>query len=142
LQLAPGDSIVSVVAPKGRHTRSTPHIPLETHEFDPKKFIKKGKTSQEGLSVVVPSDFGNLHNSSFKTPVDIFNSPFIPSAGVSKSLDFEIFHVEHPPSTLHLEGESFQPHVSPDIVKWFRPGSLEYFPTLGFPTPSPISWCI
>jgi hypothetical protein len=36
-----------------------------------------------------------------------------------------------------LEGESFETHVSPDIVKWFRPRSLEYFPTLGFPTPPP-----
>jgi hypothetical protein len=37
-----------------------------------------------------------------------------------------------------LEGESFETPVSPDIVKWFRPRSLEYFPTLGFPTPPPI----
>jgi hypothetical protein len=48
------------------------------------------------------------------------------------------FPVELPPSSLHLEGESFETPVSPDIVKWFRPRSLEYFPTLGFPTPPPI----
>jgi ribonuclease HI len=138
LQLAPGDSTVSVVAPKGRHTRSTPQLPLETPEADPENIIKKGKTSQEGISTVVPGDSGNLHDSSFKTPVAASNSPFIPSVGVSRSLDFEIFPVELPPSSLHLEGESFDTPVSPDIVKWFRPRSLEDFPTLGFPTPPPI----
>jgi hypothetical protein len=39
-----------------------------------------------------------------------------------------------------LEGEIFETHVSPNIVKWFRPRSLEYFPTLGFPTPPPIKF--
>jgi hypothetical protein len=33
-----------------------------------------------------------------------------------------------------LEGECFEALVSPNIVKWFRPKSLEDFPTLGFPT--------
>jgi hypothetical protein len=37
-----------------------------------------------------------------------------------------------------LEGDSFDTHVSPDIVKWFRPRSLDYFSTLDFPTPPPI----
>jgi hypothetical protein len=46
--------------------------------------------------------------------------------------------VESPPSGLHLEGESFETPVFPNIVKWFRPRSLEDFPTLGFPTPPPI----
>jgi len=34
--------------------------------------------------------------------------------------------------------ESFFTPVSPDIVKLFRPRSLEYFPTLGIPTPPPV----
>ena len=55
--------------------------------------MKKGKSSQEGLSAVVPGDSGNLHDSSFKTPIVVSNSPFIPSVGVSTSLDFEVFHV-------------------------------------------------
>jgi hypothetical protein len=53
LQLAPGlhcfDSTVSVVAPKGRHTRSTPQLPLATPEADPERIIKKGNLSQEGF---------------------------------------------------------------------------------------------
>jgi hypothetical protein len=126
------------VAPKGRHTRSTPQLPLTTPEADPERIIKNGKTSQEGISIVVPGDSGNLHDSSFKTPVATSNSPFMPSIGVSRSLYFERFHVELPPSSLHLEGESFDTLVSHDIVKWFRPKILEYFPTLGFPTPPPI----
>jgi hypothetical protein len=138
LQLAPGDSAVSFVGPKCRHTKSTPQLPLETPEFDPEKIINKGKASQEGLSDVVLGDYGNLHDSYFKTPVVVSNSPFIPSVGFSRSLYFEIFPARLPPSRIHLEGESFETLVSPDIVKWFRPRSLEDFPTLGFPTPSPI----
>jgi hypothetical protein len=122
--------------------RSTPQLPLATPEFDLENIIKKGKTSQEGLSATVPGDSGNLHDSYFKTPVVVSNSPFIPSAGVSRSLYFEIFPVEHPPSSLHLEGENFQTPISPDIVKRFRPRSLEYFPTLGFPTPLPIKFVV
>jgi hypothetical protein len=117
--------------------RSTPQLPLKTPEANPENIIKKGNTSQ-GISAVVPDDSGNLHDSSFKTPIVVFNSPFIPSVGVSRSLNFEIFHVELPPSSVHLEGESFETHVSTDIVKWFRPRSLEYFPTLGYPTPPPV----
>jgi hypothetical protein len=78
LQLAPGDSTVSVVALKGRHTRSTPQLPLATPEADPKKIIKKGKTSQKGLSTIVLGDSGNLHDSSFKTPIVVSDSHFIP----------------------------------------------------------------
>jgi hypothetical protein len=70
---------------KGRHTRSTPHLPLETPEFDLDNIIKKGKTSQEGLSAVVRGDSGNLHDPSFKTLVDLSNYPFLPSTGVSRS---------------------------------------------------------
>jgi hypothetical protein len=84
------------VAPKGRHTRYTPYLPLETPQTDPKNIINKGNTSQEGISTVVPGDFGNLHDSSFKTPVVVSSSPFIPSVGVSISLYFGIFPVEIP----------------------------------------------
>jgi hypothetical protein len=142
LHLAPGDSTILVVAPKGRNTRSTPQLPLETPEVDPENIINKGKTSQEGLSTIVPGDSGNLYDSSLKTPVDVSNSHFIPTAGVSKSLYFEIFPFEIPPSSIYLERESFETPVSPNIVKWFRPRSLEGFPTLGFPTPPPIKFVV
>ena len=91
------------MAPKGRHTRSTPQLPLETPEDDPKNIIKKGKTSQEGLSTVVLGDSGNLHDPYFKTLVDLSSSPFLPSTGVSRSFDFERFSVEFSPFSSHLE---------------------------------------
>jgi hypothetical protein len=138
LQLAPDDSTVSLVAPKGRNMSSNPQLPLATPEADLEKIIKKGKTSQEGLSVIVPGDSSNLHDPSFKTPVVVSNSPFLPSTRVSRSLDFEIFLVEFSTFIPHLEEEIFENPVSLDIVKWFRPRILEYCPTLGFSNPPPI----
>jgi hypothetical protein len=117
--------------------RSTPKLPLKTPEVDPEKIIRKGNTSQEGISTIVSGDSGNLHDSALKNPVDASNSLVIPSVGVSIILNFGSFPVELSPSRPHLE-EIFEIHVSPKIVKWFRPISLEYCPTLGFPTPPPI----
>jgi hypothetical protein len=138
LQLAPGDSTISFVAPKVRHTRSTPHLPLETPEADPKNILKKGKASQEGFSSPIPGTYGHSYDSTFKTPVAISNLPILPSTEVSISLDFEIFPVEYSSFSPQVKEESFETLFSPDIVKWFRLESLEYFPTLGFPTPPPI----
>jgi hypothetical protein len=104
------------VAPKGRHTRSTPQLPLETPEADPEKIIRKGKTPQEGISTIVPGDFGNFHNPPSKTPVVASNSLIIPSAGVSRSLNFGSFPVDFSSPSLGLEGESFETPVSPDIM--------------------------
>jgi hypothetical protein len=120
--------------------RSTPQLPLTTPEVEPENIIDKGKTSREHLSAVVPGDSGNLHDSSLKTPVVVCNFPFIPYVGVSRSLYFEIFPDEFSPSRPHLEEESFDTLISLDIVKWFRPRSLKYCPTLGFPTPPPIKF--
>jgi hypothetical protein len=114
--------------------RSTPQLPLATPEADPEKIIINGKTPQEEISVVVSGDSSNLQTSFIKTPVVASSSPLIPSVGVSRSLNFGSFLVELLPSSLHLEGESFETHVSPNIVKWFRPMNLEYFSTLGSPT--------
>jgi hypothetical protein len=118
--------------------RSTPHLPLETPEADPEKIIKKGKSSQEGFSAVVPGTSGHFHDSTFKTPVAISNSPLLPSVEVSRNLDFENFPVEYSSFSPKLKEESFETLASPDVVSWFRLESLEYFPTLGFPTPPPI----
>jgi hypothetical protein len=87
----PGNSTILVVAPKGKHTRSTPHFPLETPEVDVEKIIKKGKASQEGYYTILPCTPGILHDSTLKTLLAISNSPLLSSAQVSKSLDFEIF---------------------------------------------------
>jgi len=126
------------VAPKGRHKRYNPHLPLETHEVDPEKIIKKGKSSQEGFSAAIPGTYGHFHDSTFNTPVAISNSPLLPSVEVSRNLDFENFHVEYSSFSPKLKEENFETLASPDIVSWFRLERLEYFPTLGFPTPRPI----
>jgi hypothetical protein len=137
LHLAPSDSIISVVAPKRRHTRYIPQFPLATPESDLEQIIRKGNAPQEGISTVVSGDYGNLHDSSLKTPVAASHSPIIPSIGVSRSLNFRSFPIEFSPSRPHLE-ENFDTHVSPEIVKWFKPRNLEGCPTLVFPTPPPI----
>jgi hypothetical protein len=117
--------------------RSTPQLPLATPKFDLENTIKKGKSSQEGIPAATPSDSGNLQTSPFKDPTSASNSPFLPFVGVFKSLNFGSFPIEFSPSRTHLE-EIFYSHVSPDIIKWFRPRILEDFPTLGFPTPPPF----
>jgi hypothetical protein len=92
------DSILSVLAPKGRHTRSTSLPPLATSEVDPEEIIRKGKTSQKGTSIVVPSFSDNFHNPSLQTPVIVFDSPTIQTAGVSRNLIFGSFHARFLPS--------------------------------------------
>jgi hypothetical protein len=37
-----------------------------------------------------------------------------------------------------LEGEIFETHVSLDVASWFRPRTLDDFPTSIFTTPPPI----
>jgi hypothetical protein len=95
MQFAPGDFAISGVAPKGKHMRSTPHIPLATLEADPEKIIKKGKNSQEGFSVVVPGTTGHFLDSTFKTPIVVSSTPLLPSIDISRNLNLEDFCVEY-----------------------------------------------
>jgi hypothetical protein len=67
-----------------------------TSEADPEKIIRKGNTSQEGTSTVVPGDSGNLHNPSLKTPLTTSSSPILPSVGVSRILNFGSFLLIYP----------------------------------------------
>jgi hypothetical protein len=142
LHLALGDFTISVVAPKIRHKRSTPHLPLETPEADPGNIIKKGKASQEGFSAILPGNPGHLHDSTFKNPVAISNSPLLPSTEVSKSLYFENFPVEYSSFSPKLKEDNFETLASFDVVSWFRLENLEDFPTLGLPTPPPIKFVV
>lgn len=95
LQFAPGDSTVSVVAPKGRHTRSNPHLPLVTLEVEPENIIKKGKDSQELFSAIVPGTSVHFPYSTFKTLVAISSTPLLPSVEISRNLDLEDFPIEY-----------------------------------------------
>jgi hypothetical protein len=128
------DSIVSVLSPKGRHTRSTSLLPLAMSEADPEEIIRKGKIPQKGTSTVVPSFSDNFHNPSLQILVTVSDSPIIQIAGVSRNLIFGSFPTDSSPSILGLEGESFDTPFSPEVVKWKERGlTLE-----DFPTPPPI----
>jgi hypothetical protein len=137
LQLAPGDSIFSSLSPKGRHKRSNPQLPLVPPKADPEKISKKGKCSQEFFYVAATSSYGQLPDSTLNTPVLISSNPSLPTAEVSKNLDFQKFCIEYSSFETDLKEERFEIISSPDIVKWYSLESLEEFPTLGFSTPPP-----
>jgi len=126
------------VAPKGRHTRSNPQLPLATPEFDLEKIIRNKRTPREGTSTTLPDISGNFHNPSLETQVSPSHSHVIPYVGVSRSLRFGSVPVDFSPPSLGLEGETFDTHVSPEVVLCFKPKTLEYFPTPKFTTPPPI----
>jgi hypothetical protein len=58
--------------------RYTPHLPLDTPEYDLEKIIKKGKDSPEGFSSIVLGTTGNFLDSTLKTLVAISSSPLLP----------------------------------------------------------------
>jgi hypothetical protein len=70
------------VASKGRHTRSTPQLPLATPEADPEKIVRKGKAPREGTSAAKPGIFDNFHCPPLETPIVASHSPIIPFVGV------------------------------------------------------------
>jgi hypothetical protein len=111
-------------------------------EAEAKKIIRKGKTSQKGTSTAIPSYSDNFHNPSLKYPITLFDSPVIQTVVVSRSLNFRSFPVDFSPPSLGLEGERFDTPVSPRVVNWFRPGTLEEFPTPDFTTPPPIIFVV
>jgi hypothetical protein len=138
LQTAPGDSIVSALEPKGRHTRPNPQLPLVPPEADPEKIIKKGKSSQKSFPVAATSASGQLSDSTLDTPVVLLSKIPLSSVEVSKKLDFEDFHVEYSSFETKLKEENIDIFSSPNIEKCFSLDSFEYFPTLSFATPLSI----
>jgi hypothetical protein len=126
------------VASRGRHTRSTPQLPLATPEADPEKIVRKGKAPREGTSTVEPGISDDFHCPPLETPISSSHSPIIPSVGVSQSLKFGSVPVEFSPPGLDLEGEILVTPLSPEVVPWSRPQTSEYFPTPGFITPPPV----
>jgi hypothetical protein len=80
---------------KGRHTRSTPHLPLATLKANPRNIIKKGKCYQEGFSAIVSGTTGNFPNSTLKTPVAVSSAPLLPFVETPKKLNLGDFPVEY-----------------------------------------------
>jgi hypothetical protein len=133
------------VAPKGRHTRSTPHLPLATPEADPEKIIKKGKASQEVFSTTVSGTTGNFPDSTFQTPVVVSSAPLLPFVETPEKLNLGDFPVEYSSFSPQLKEERFENFevlASPDVVNWFRLEILEDFPTLGSPSPHSFKFVV
>ena len=95
MQLAPGDSTVSVVAPKSRHTRSTPHFPLATPEADPENIMKKEKSSHGASSSFVSGTIRNLPDSIFQTPVVVSSFSKLPYVEASENFKIGKFIIEY-----------------------------------------------
>ena len=75
------------MASRGRHTRSTPQLPLETLEAEPEKIIRKGKVLHKGTSTVEPSISDDFHYP-IGTPISSFQPSVIPVVRVSRTLNF------------------------------------------------------
>jgi hypothetical protein len=114
--------------------RSNPQLPLVPTEDDPEKILNKGKASLKIFSAAT-SDFGQLLDSTLDTPVVLSSKLSLPSAEVSKKLDFEDFPVECSSFETELKEENIGIFYSPDIEKCFSLNSFEYFLNLGFSTP-------
>jgi hypothetical protein len=84
------------VASKGRHTRSTPQLPLATPEADPEKVIRRQKILQEGTSAAEPGISDDFHHPPIATPVVVSHFPITPSVGASRSLNFGSFSIDFP----------------------------------------------
>jgi hypothetical protein len=124
------DSTLSVLAPKGTHMSSTSMLPLAMSEVDLGEIIRKGKTTQKGTSIAVPSFSNNFHNPFLQYPVVFSDSPIIQNAGVSRNLSFGRFPYDFYLPILGFEGDIFDTPFSPEVVKWKeRDLTLEEFPT-------------
>jgi hypothetical protein len=126
------------VAPKSRHTRSNPQSPLAAPEPDPEKIIKKGKALQGASSSKFSGTSGDLPDSAFHTPVvvsHVSHLPIVETPVKSKLGDFPVEYSTFSPELKEENLENFDFLASPEIVKWFRLESLEYFPLLGSPSP-------
>jgi hypothetical protein len=84
------------VASRGRHTRSTPQLPLATPEVDPEKIIKRRQTLPEGTSVVEPGISDDFHYPPITTLVVVSHFPITLSIRASRSLNFGSFPVDFP----------------------------------------------
>jgi hypothetical protein len=113
------------VAFRGRHTRSHPQLPLATPKTDPEEVLRKGKASEEEVSITEP---GNPPYPSVGAPFSpqIFDRPV---SAVSRFLNFGSVPVEFSPPGLGSEGQDFVTPLSPEAAPWRRPVTSEDFPT-------------
>jgi hypothetical protein len=118
------------MASKGRHTRSTPQLPLATPEADPEKVIRRRNILQEGTSTAEPGISDDFHHPPIATPVVVSHFPITPSVGASRSLNFGSFPVDFPSPNF----------TAPPLVKVFALTKRETFVPLSPEAFSPEPW--
>jgi hypothetical protein len=118
------------VASRGRHTRSHPHLPLETPEADLEEAFKRGKSSVKEVST---AEIGISPPPSVKTPISSSQLPSHPPSEVSRFLNFRSVPTEFSPPGLVSEGEIL---VTPPSLEVVPPP--QHF-SEGFTTPLPIT---
>jgi hypothetical protein len=123
---------MSIVAFRGRHTRSHPQLPLALPETDQEVVRGKGK-ALEGEVVVVEQ--GNPQSHFVENPFSQSQFPRKPPSEVSCFLNFGSVPIEVSSPGLGSEGEILVTPLSPEVVPWRRPGTIEDFPTPSFATP-------
>ena len=111
---------------RGRHTRSHPQLPLATPETDPEAVLRKGKASEEEVSITKPSNPPYPSVGAPFSPPQLFDRPV---SAVSRFLNFGSVPVEFSSPGLGLEGEDFVTPLSPEAIPWCRPRAAEDFPT-------------
>jgi len=90
------------VASRGRHTRSTPKLPLATLEVDLEKLIIKGKTLKEGTSTTELGISNSSHFPLLETPIPASQFPSRPFTEVSRFLNFGSVPLKFPSPGLAL----------------------------------------
>jgi hypothetical protein len=115
------------VTSRGRHTRSTPQLPLAPPEANPENIIRKGKSSEGGTSTAKIGISGDFHDF-VETPTPSFRLILLSSVEVSRSLNFGSVPNGFSPLGLELVGETLVTPLSPKVVPWFRPGASEHSP--------------
>jgi hypothetical protein len=103
------------VSYRGRHTRSTPQLPLAPPKDDPENIIIKGKSSGRGTSTAKPGISDDFHDF-IETPKPSSHPIYLPSVGVLRSLNFGSVPAEFSPLDLELVGETHVTPFFPEVV--------------------------
>jgi hypothetical protein len=94
--------------------------------MDPEVVLRKGKASEEEMSITEPGNPPYPSVGAPFSPPQIFDRPV---SKVSRFLNFGSVPVEFSPLGLGSEGQYFVTPLSPKAVPWHRPVTLEDFPT-------------
>jgi hypothetical protein len=95
-------------------------------ETDPEVVLRKGKASEEEVSIIEPSN--PLHPSVGApfSPPQLFDRPV---SAVPRFLNFGSVPVEFSSLVLGPEGQDLVTPLSPEAIPWCRPRTAEEFPT-------------